>query len=201
VIGPLTLNVLDQALGQARAWRERGIDLPMSVNLSPRLLEDASLPGQIERCLAAHGVPPQRLTLEVTETSMIHSPRRTTRTLQELSETGARVSIDDFGTGYSSLTYLREFPIDEIKIDRLFVDAIRSEGPDASIIRSIVELGRGFQVRVIAEGIEDETTLARLRELGCLAGQGFWLCPPLAAEALEAWVRARRGASVRLPAA
>ncbi|HEX3616586.1 MAG TPA: EAL domain-containing protein [Solirubrobacteraceae bacterium] len=191
LIGPLTLYVIEEALRQVRGWREQGIELSIAVNLSTRNLLDRSFPNQVEELLARWDVKPEHLELEVTESSMLANPTRAKAVLNELSELGIRLSIDDFGTGYSSLAYLRELPVDEIKIDRSFVIAMGAEAGDAVIVRSTVDLGRNLGLEVVAEGVETIEHWEKLRELGCTTAQGYFLSRPVPADELCDWLRAR----------
>jgi diguanylate cyclase (GGDEF)-like protein/PAS domain S-box-containing protein len=191
LIGPLTLYVIEEALRQARAWREDGVELSIAVNLSTRNLLDRGLPGQVAELLRRWEVEPKCLELEVTESSMLANPTRAKAVLRELSDLGIRLSIDDFGTGYSSLAYLRQLPVDEIKIDRSFVLGMEAEAGDAVIVRSTVDLGRNLGLEVVAEGVETIETWERLRELGCNTAQGYFLGRPMPAEEMSDWLRTR----------
>jgi diguanylate cyclase (GGDEF)-like protein/PAS domain S-box-containing protein len=191
LIGPLTLYVIEEALRQVRGWREQGIELSVAVNLSTRNLLDRGFPKQVEDLLSRWDVKPEGLELEVTESSMLANPTRAKAVLNELSELGIRLSIDDFGTGYSSLAYLRELPVDEIKIDRSFVIAMGAEAGDAVIVRSTVDLGRNLGLEVVAEGVETIEHWEKLRELGCTTAQGYFLSRPMPADELCDWLRAR----------
>jgi diguanylate cyclase len=131
------------------------------------------------------------LELEVTESSMLANPTRAKVVLQELSDLGLRLSIDDFGTGYSSLAYLRQLPVDEIKIDRSFVMGMGNEADDAVIVRSTVDLGRNLGLDVVAEGVETLELWNRLRDLGCQTAQGYFLSRPVSAQELAAWLKSR----------
>jgi diguanylate cyclase (GGDEF)-like protein/PAS domain S-box-containing protein len=191
LIGPLTLYVIEEALRQSRAWREQGIELQVAVNLSTRNLLDRSFPRQVATLLERWDVKPDALELEVTESSMLANPTRAKAILSELSELGIRLSIDDFGTGYSSLAYLRQLPVDEIKIDRSFVMGMAVEAGDAVIVRSTVDLGRNLGLEVVAEGVETIEHWERLRELGCTIAQGYYLSRPVPADELCDWLRER----------
>jgi diguanylate cyclase (GGDEF)-like protein/PAS domain S-box-containing protein len=196
LIGPLTLYVIEQALHQVRAWREQGLALSVAVNLSTRNLLDRSLPRQVEDLLGRCEVSPKDLELEVTESSMLANPTRARAVLAELSDLGIRLSIDDFGTGYSSLAYLRELPVDEIKIDRSFVLGMSEEEGDAVIVRSTVDLGRNLGLEVVAEGVETLEDWEFLRELGCTTAQGYFLSRPLPAAELSEWMHTRLAAPI-----
>ncbi len=197
LIGPLTLYVIEEALRQSRAWREEGIELQVAVNLSTRNLLDRSFPNQVAQLLTRWDVKADALELEVTESSMLANPTRAKAVLGELSQLGIRLSIDDFGTGYSSLAYLRELPVDEIKIDRSFVMGMGAEAGDAVIVRSTVDLGRNLGLEVVAEGVETIEHWERLRELGCNIAQGYYLSRPVPADELCSWLRQRADAISR----
>lgn len=189
VIRPLTLQVIERALADLKIWRADGIDIGVAVNLAPRLLRDQTLAADIGALLEAAGVSPRLLTLELSETRMVGSIAETERGLNMLSGMGVRISIDDFGTGFTSLKHLRALPVDEIKIDGTFVTGLAEGGRDTGIVRSILDLGAGFDVRVVAEGIESDFTWQRLRALGCGHGQGFRFSRALPADELAAWRR------------
>jgi diguanylate cyclase (GGDEF)-like protein len=187
IIDTLTMHMLELAMAQCRSWHASGRDLCVSVNLPARLLDQGDFPAHIESCLRRFGLQSTSLCLEVTETSIMRSPEQAERTLQALSRLGVRLSIDDFGTGYSSLQYLRNFPIDEIKIDRLFVSGLATERRDALIVESVLSLGKALEVEVVAEGIEDQAVWSRLRDIGCQLGQGYHIGMPMKAAEFDAW--------------
>jgi diguanylate cyclase (GGDEF)-like protein len=190
-IGALTERVLNLALGQVAQWRAEGFPLTVAVNVSVRNLLDDSLPTMVTTGLAAHGLPPSALTLELTESSIIADPPRTIATLNRLTGLGVSLSIDDYGTGYSSLSYLHRLPVDEIKIDKSFVlNMLRDEG-DAVIVRSTIDLGHSLGLQVTAEGIEDERAWQLLAEAGCDLGQGFFLRRPGTGAQVGRWLRER----------
>ena len=188
---PLTLWVLDRALGQCRAWREEGIELRVAVNLAVPSLLDVELCDDVARLLAKHAVPAHLLELEITENSIMTDPKRAIAKLEELSSMGVRLAIDDFGTGYSSLAYLKSLPVDELKIDKSFVMNMQASADDGVIVRSTIDLGRNLGLAVVAEGVESEDALAHLQALGCDEAQGFFMSRPISAEALTAWIADR----------
>ena len=190
---PMTLHVIDSALAQVRRWQDGGLDLTVAVNLSVRSLHDRALPEDIAALLAKWGVAAGTLELEFTESTIMANPERTRGVLAELDEVGVTLSIDDFGTGFSSLGYLRELPVHEIKIDRSFVVGMNHDGGDASIVRSMIDVGRNLDLRVVAEGIESEDVRASLTDLGCDLGQGYFFSRPLQGDALARWAQERRG--------
>ena len=201
LIDDLTRLVLDHAVAAAAAWRADGLDLSVAVNLTPDSLVDGTILTTVETVLRRHGLPPSRLTLEITEDSVISDPARTIAWLAALRATGVRLSVDDFGTGYSSLSYLKRLPVHEVKVDKSFVTKMCHDPDDATIVRSIVDLAGNLSLDVVAEGVEDQTTWDRLRSLGCTAAQGYHLSRPMPLEEFAPWLehheqqRARQQAS------
>jgi diguanylate cyclase (GGDEF)-like protein len=181
LIVPIGGWVLESACRAATAW----VDLPVSVNVSSVQLRSTEFPGTVAAALAASGLAPGRLILEITETVLVQDVERTARQLMEIKHLGVRIAIDDFGTGHSSLQYLQGLPIDWLKIPKPFVDELASEGGEGVLARAILELGRSFGLQVIAEGIEVEAQSERLQGFGCSVGQGFLFARPLTPEALE----------------
>jgi diguanylate cyclase (GGDEF)-like protein len=199
LITGLTSHVLEQALRQNRDWANEGMELTVAVNVSERSLLDPDFPDEVDALLARHAVPGHRLQLELTERSLIRDVATAMDVIARLHSLGVRLSVDDFGTGYSSLSRLLVLPLHELKIDRSFVLDIDGEGPGAAIVRSAVDLGHHLGLEVVAEGVETETTLAELRELGCDAVQGYHLLRPQPAAQVTRWLRDR--AAIRtLPA-
>ena len=191
LIGLLTTYVLDSALAACSHWRATGHDIGVAVNLSARSLQDADLVEEVGRLLRRHGVPADRLTLEVTEGSVMADPARSVALLHRLRDLGVRLSVDDFGTGYSSLSYLKRLPVQEVKIDRSFVTPMRDGGEDVAIVRAIVDLGHHLGLEVVAEGIEDQMTWNLLASMGCDLGQGWHLSRPMPAADLLPWLVTR----------
>ncbi|AMV38026.1 EAL domain-containing protein [Planctomyces sp. SH-PL62] len=179
LIRPLSLWVLDRALRDGRTLAESGVPLAIAVNIAPDNLQEPGLTASIIELLDRHGMVPGRLTIEVTEGAMMRNPARAKAVLRELHELGVRIAIDDFGTGYSSLGYLKELPVDEVKVDRSFVVDMAVSRRDACIVRSVIDLGHNLGLRVVAEGVENEATLDLLRDWGCDLVQGFHLGRPL----------------------
>jgi EAL domain-containing protein (putative c-di-GMP-specific phosphodiesterase class I) len=193
LIKPLTIYVLDEALRQCRSWEEDGLTLSVAVNLSIRNLLDVTLPRDVGRLLERHGVDPQRLELEITESTMLADPLRTKCVLENLSDMGVRLSLDDFGTGYSSLSYLKRLPLDQLKIDRSFVLNMLEDTDHAVIVRSTIDLAKNLGLEVVAEGVENAAIWEELGRLGCDIAQGHYLTRPLPADELDAWLRNRSG--------
>jgi EAL domain-containing protein (putative c-di-GMP-specific phosphodiesterase class I) len=162
--------------------------LQVSVNISVRDLQNTDLPDILQGLLSSCAVPPELLCLEITESSFMENPQRALQTLGRLRALGIRLSIDDFGTGFSSLAYLRKLRVHEIKIDRTFIAAMDG-GNDLVIVRSTIELAHNLGLTVVAEGIEDERSLARLCAMGCDEAQGFHMSRPLPEDKLIEWLR------------
>lgn len=181
---PLTGLVIDQALADAKAWRAAGFTVPVAVNLAAPSVDDLDLPRRLAQLLASYGLPPELITVEITEDLMLSDIAHTKLVLDQLRELGIRVSIDDFGSAYSALYYLRELPIDEVKLDRLFVAPIVTRPRAAAIVKSVIDLARTLGVTTVAEGVEDAETALLLAQYGCDAAQGFHYSPPLDARAL-----------------
>ncbi|HWG93501.1 MAG TPA: bifunctional diguanylate cyclase/phosphodiesterase, partial [Mycobacteriales bacterium] len=191
LIAPLTLAVLDKALEALAGWRAAGHEITVAVNLSVRHLTDLDLPSKVEALLRGRDIPPGALVLEVTETVIMSDPSRAVAVLNLLRDLGIGVAIDDFGTGYSSLAYLRRLQIDELKIDRSFVQNLPRDEGDAVIVRSTIEMGHNLGLRVVAEGVEDDETLRMLRSWRCDVVQGYGISRPVPQEAVLGWLDAR----------
>ncbi|MGA3148678.1 MAG: EAL domain-containing protein [Acidimicrobiales bacterium] len=194
LIKPLTSWVLDAALRQLRCWRDEGghaalRDLSMAVNLSARSLLDDNFPSEVVAALDRWHVPAGLLELEITETTIMADPSRAHRILAELAAVGVKLTIDDFGTGYSSLAYLKNLPVNQLKIDRSFVMHMHQDLNDAVIVRSVIDLGHNLGLRTVAEGIEDARTRDELTSLGCDSGQGYLLARPMPSQEIGEWIR------------
>jgi diguanylate cyclase (GGDEF)-like protein len=184
-------HVLDIVLRQLREWTAQGIYITAAVNLSVRNLLAENFPAKVARALAQHGVPAELLTFEITESSVMTDPEHSLPVLRELHAMGVHLSVDDFGTGYSSLAYLRRLPIDEIKIDRSFVQGMGTDLSDLAIVRAIVDLGHSLGLSVVAEGVEEEAARDALRDMKCNQAQGFLIARPMPLDRFEAWLQAR----------
>jgi len=184
LIRDITRWVLKTAVKQQSQWRLMGDDLKMSVNLSFRDLDDHSLVDYISETLDRYQVDPERLMLEITETSVMEDPNRTMEILRLLDEMGLGISIDDFGTGYSSMMYLKKLPVDEIKIDRSFVADLLTNSDSFVIVRSIIDLAHNLGMSVTGEGVETLEVWQKLASLGCDISQGYYSGPPMSSKDL-----------------
>ncbi|MDQ6648687.1 MAG: EAL domain-containing protein, partial [Actinomycetota bacterium] len=190
---PLTEYVVEAALADAARWRADGINLRMAINISARDLHGPALAVFLESALRRHGVPAQCIQLEITEGSLMRDPARAAMTLRTLAALGVSLSLDDFGTGYSSLAHLRRLPVHEIKIDKSFVARMTVDHDDATIVRSIIDLGAALGLRVVAEGVENARTWDRLGRLGCDDGQGWYLSKAMPAADITVWLEGTGG--------
>ena len=185
LIVPIGRWVLSAACRQAAAWQAHHPALAMSVNLSSVQVGQATLPEEVAEALDETGLDPRSLILEITETVLMQDTASTVDRLRQLKELGLQLAVDDFGTGYSSLQYLRGFPIDILKIAKSFIDGVAGASDESALARAIIDLGESFQLRVVAEGIENADQLERLLCLGCELGQGYYFAKPMEAAALE----------------
>jgi diguanylate cyclase (GGDEF)-like protein len=199
LIGALTMHVLKASLIQVRSWLDRDMRIAVAVNLSVKNLLDTAFPESVFALLDKHRVPPELLTFEITESSVMSDPERSLPVLHRLHEHGIGLSIDDFGTGYSSLAYLRRLPVDEVKIDKVFVLGMGTDLGDMAIVRAIVELGHSLALNVVAEGVEDELARDLLSGMGCDTIQGFLVSRALTAERLDTWLAARTSLGPQQP--
>ena len=188
--------VLETAATQVAAWRRTFPDLTLNVNVSGHQLVHPRFADNVMRALAVAGLPSSTVTLELTESVLMSEPDLARSSLTALRRLGVQLSIDDFGTGYSSLAYLRELPVDELKVDRAFIARAELTAEDLALVRTIVQLGQILGLRVVAEGIENAAQLEALRSLGCGYGQGYHLCRPADAADLPPFLEA---ASLRHP--
>jgi diguanylate cyclase (GGDEF)-like protein len=189
LISQVTDIVLEKTLSALAEWTRLGLSCPVSVNLSARQLADLSLPERVSAALRRHGIPAGLLTVEVTESSILGDPRRAGQILHELRQEGVRIAVDDFGTGYSSLAYLQRLDLDELKIDRSFVQSMCLVARDDVLVRSIIELAHNLGLSVVAEGVEASIQVDRLRELSCDAAQGYYLGRPMDRELMTGWLQ------------
>lgn len=188
LIQPLTQWVLNSALEINSQLRESGIELTFSVNVSMYNLLESDFDRRIKELLVTWSIPPQLLELEITESAMMSNPARSQELLTMLDAHGIRLSIDDFGTGYSSLNYLKQLPVDELKIDKSFVLQMNDDSNDDAVVRTIIGLAHDLGLCVVAEGVESLELLNHLRRLGCDVVQGYYLCRPLPFKEFTAWL-------------
>ncbi|QDQ26730.1 EAL domain-containing protein [Chitinimonas arctica] len=184
--------VLDEACRQMAMWQEAGQAPPhVSVNLSARQFRHGSVPTMVADTLLRHGLPPSRLTLEITESLMMMRNDQTLEALHALDEMGVKLAVDDFGTGYSSLGYLKRFPVSELKLDQSFVRNLANDEEDRALASAVVRIGQSLKLTVVAEGVETAEQLAFLHEQGCDVAQGYHFARPLAPDAYVEWLRGR----------
>ncbi|MBO9555942.1 MAG: EAL domain-containing protein [Cellulomonas sp.] len=202
LIHDVTRFALSQAVAQLALWRADGRVTPVAVNLSAHDVTSSTVVDVIEGLLERHGVPPELLEVEITETALVADPSRVVPVLKRLGSIGVKVAIDDFGIGNTSIAQLRDLPVDELKIDRLFVSDLRDGGRAGSevVVQAMVDLAHSFDLRVVAEGVEDQETASALRRLGVDHAQGFWYSPAVPAAALPALSDVPRQRRPRPPA-
>jgi EAL domain-containing protein (putative c-di-GMP-specific phosphodiesterase class I) len=184
----MTVLLLKRACRQAAAWIEKGMgprDLLMSVNISAGHLSNGTLVEDLRKILKETGLRPRCLKLEITESAVMENAENATEILHEIKSLGVRLSIDDFGTGYSSLSYLHRFPIDTLKVDRSFVNAMTDASGNGEIVKTVIGLAKVLDLSVIAEGIESVGQFERLRALGCEYGQGYLFSRPVPVDQAE----------------
>jgi EAL domain-containing protein (putative c-di-GMP-specific phosphodiesterase class I) len=188
--------VLTEACRQAAKWQEEGRALGLSVNVSGLQLDTDDLLDHVGDALAASGLIPEALTLEITETTLMSNAEETARRLGELKGLGVKIAVDDFGTGYSSLAHLRQFPVDVLKIDRSFVSQLAEGGEGEILLHTLVQLGKALEIETTAEGIERPQDLSLIRDKECDSGQGFLFARPLNAQDADSffsqWPASRR---------
>jgi diguanylate cyclase (GGDEF)-like protein len=188
LIRQVTRWTMDQAARQLRLWRMRGLNLDVSINLSISDIQDLNVTAQLRNVLDRLNLEPGALTLEVTETSMMTDPNKALESLQRLDKMGAMIAIDDFGTGFASLSYLRRIPAKAVKIDKAFIQRLSDEADDRIIVESTIAMAHALDKVVVAEGVEEESTLQALQELGCDYAQGFYIATPMAIGDFEQWL-------------
>jgi diguanylate cyclase (GGDEF)-like protein len=191
----MTQLVLEMALDQAATWRGQGQHLSVAVNLSAASLIDPGLPKLISQLLEIRSVPPSALQVEITEESLLGDRVRVRSVLDQLRATGIRIAVDDFGTGYSSLAYLRDLPLDELKLDRSFIAPMADDARAAALVVSTIALAHSLGLRMVAEGVEHEVTYTELARNGCDEAQGFYISRAVPAAELDHWLARRRRAT------
>jgi diguanylate cyclase (GGDEF)-like protein len=192
LVRPITRYVLDVALAQCRAWQELEIEVGVAVNLAGRDLADSRLEEEVSEALRRWKISPELLELEIPESAIMTERDRIHKMLARLSERGVRVAVDDFGSGYASLSHLKQLPVDVLKIDQSFVQNVGSNDEDDAIVRSTIDLAHSLGIAVVAEGVESEDVLQRLRILGCDLAQGFCLAHPAPADEVTTWLLGRK---------
>jgi EAL domain-containing protein (putative c-di-GMP-specific phosphodiesterase class I) len=199
LIGTIGEWVIREACRQARVWQDHGVpSLRVSVNLSASQFRDSGLVDSIRRALDDADLEARYLEVEITESAVMSDPEQSTAVLEQLSAMGVLVSVDDFGTGYSSMSYLRRFPIDKLKIDRVFINEIVNRPEDASIVSAIVSLAHSLSLKVVAEGVETSGQLEFLNAAGCDEYQGYHFSRPLPAADFERLIRESRALNIPL---
>jgi EAL domain-containing protein (putative c-di-GMP-specific phosphodiesterase class I) len=196
LMSQLTETVLGQALAQCRSWADAGLELDVSVNVSPTDLVDDAFPAMVAAQLDRYRLPATRLVLEVTESLLMADRERAVRVLEQLRDAGVGISIDDYGTGYSSLAYLASLPVTELKLDRAFISSMPGSPRAAAIVTSTLQLARSLGLVLVAEGAEDAETVDALSRLDCDQVQGYHVSRPVPPAALESWLHDRRVAAV-----
>ncbi|WP_179468660.1 putative bifunctional diguanylate cyclase/phosphodiesterase [Mycolicibacterium vinylchloridicum] len=200
--GRLTHHVLATALDARQGWHRAGLDVPVAVNVfAPSVANTTGLPATIAQALGHRGLSPGGLTVEITEDMFLDNMERARDVLEQLRHSGIRIAIDDFGSGYSALSYLRDLPIDEVKLDRGFIASIPVDERAAAVVRAVVDLAHVLGLTVVVEGVEDADTAALVRDLGCDVGQGFFFGVPVTPDKVPALVkRSLAGAPAPWPA-
>jgi EAL domain-containing protein (putative c-di-GMP-specific phosphodiesterase class I) len=188
----ITHAVIDAAVRDCSRWREAGFTPGVAVNVAPRNLRDPGLSAAVSQALTTYGLSAEALTLEITENGVLGDVRLAAEVCGALRRIGVGLSVDDFGTGHSSLMHLKHLPFTELKVDRSFTAGMTSNPHDAAIVRSIIDLGHELGRVIVAEGVENQEVLDRLRGQGCDMVQGFHISPPLEESALREWLRAYR---------
>jgi EAL domain-containing protein (putative c-di-GMP-specific phosphodiesterase class I) len=183
--------VISSALKQLEIWNAAGLDLEMSVNVGAHQLLQGNFTQRVSRLLAEHPrVRPSKLTLEILETSALGDTEQVSRLIRSCQAMGIGFALDDFGTGYSSLTYLKHLPAETLKIDRSFVRDMLTDRDDLAIVKGVIALARAFKRKVIAEGVETQAHMQRLRRLGCEGAQGFGIARAMPANEVPGWLAA-----------
>ena len=188
----ITRWVIANAAAQARSWSDQGLMIKMSLNISARDLLDSDFSAYVDKRLQESGVHPSMICMEITESALMEDPIKARRTVEELHNLGLSISIDDYGTGYSSLAYVKNLPVNELKIDREFIKNMIENKEDVAIVRSTIELGHNLGLKVVAEGIEREEEMQMLKDFGCDQAQGYLISKALTATDMEKWISNNR---------
>lgn len=198
---PMTELVVSKALDDAAQWRSACVDVPIAVNLFAPLLADTSLPAKISAGLADRGLNAKALTVELTEDLLLGNIERTREVMNQLRENGIRIAIDDFGQAYSAFSYLRDLPVDEVKLDYSFVGSIATDRRTAVVAQAVLEMSHKLGMTTVAEGVENVETLEIIKEFGCDFAQGYYYSPPLTSDDMIALLKSSRAGVVRSSAA
>jgi len=195
LMGPLTSSVLRQSLTACKGWQRRAGNVGVAVNVSAVTVLDPAFVTEVAAILSSVGIAAELLTLELTEGVVVHDPELAVIRMEELRSLGVKLSVDDFGTGYSSLTYLKGLPVDEVKIDKGFIDGLTSDPADRAVVRAVVDIAHTLGLRVIAEGVEQQDQHGILRALGVDEVQGYLHARPMSSIEVGVWLRSRESAS------
>ena len=187
-IQDITWWSLNTALRHAMEWPKPWKPLKVAVNISAKILKDLAFVDSVRSALSVWGVSPEQLILEITESALMEDTSRSFITLEELKAIGVGISIDDFGTGYSSMAYFKNIPANELKIDQSFVFHMLSNAMDQHVVNTIIELAHGFDLKVVAEGIENVETFEALKELNCDVAQGYHVARPMPQKEFIQWL-------------
>jgi len=188
IIHPFTAWLISETSRQIRCWQDKGIDLIVAINLAPRNLLEADLPEQLQRAIRHCNISPSNFMMEITERGLIAEPQRAMATLDRIHNIGIPISIDDFGTGYSSLAYLKDMPIDELKIDKTFISGMNQDASSLTIVQMVIQMAHFLGLEVIAEGVESAEEWRQLDLLACDRAQGYYMGKPMPSEQLESWL-------------
>jgi EAL domain-containing protein (putative c-di-GMP-specific phosphodiesterase class I) len=194
LMGALTSSMLRQALTACRDWQSRAGGVGVSVNVSAHTVLDPGFASEVAAALRSADAAPQLLTLELTEDVLVGDPELAARRMDELHALGVRLSVDDFGTGYSSLTYLKRLPLDEVKLDKAFVDGVVNDAADRAVVTAVVDIAHTLGLRVVAEGVERTEQASALLVLGVDELQGYLHARPMPAQSVTGWLRSRETA-------
>ncbi len=189
MIGQLTQFVINTVLRHQMTWQAQGIDLAIGINLSAKTANDPGFATQVAQACETWNLSPSQLLFELTEDSIVRNEQATIECMRALRNIGCELSIDDFGTGYSSFAYLRQFPVHELKIDRVFIQNLVNDRGDQQIVKALIDLAHAFNLRALAEGVDNPAAVHLLREFGCDRVQGFLYSKALPAEEFVDWVQ------------
>ena len=193
VIHPLTYWICRKAFSFKQDLYQEGYDINLSINISARNLQDPQFSQQIDNIAKETQTPLNKVIMEITETAIMKDPDYALKVMNDLNKLGIRLSIDDFGTGYSSLSYLKKLPVDEIKIDRSFVMEMAKNNDDQVIVHTTLTMGHNLSLDVVAEGIEDASTMEKLKQMGCDLAQGYHIARPMPASDFFTWLAQHHG--------